>query len=344
MPVIKYVPTFELVLTRRCAYECGYCNFTNRPSPLPPSRKVVRRLLRLAKHLDVNQVTLAAGEGIADLPEIVRVYRYYGFSSWAEYLADTLRTVMDSDGRPLVPVLDVGAIGFVELQKLRGILPAMRLMLESADDRLLYRAAHRNAPHKSFAARLRAIETAGRLGVPVITGILVGIGEHPSTWMKAAEAVAKMHEKYHNIQEFVLVPFAPSPRTPMELHSPPSRETFVQACMDVRNVLDGKVIVSAEVGGRLDFVAPAVRAGIRDLGEIRFATSERVDTELASALADIGESLREQGFKLASRQTLVNGMRRRGILPTEIVELLRRQREYQHLVRNGGESSATTAS
>jgi 7,8-didemethyl-8-hydroxy-5-deazariboflavin synthase CofG subunit len=300
-------------------------------------------LLRLAGRLDVNQVTLTAGEGIADLPEIMRVCRYYGYTTWFEYLTDLLRTIESTNGRPLVPVLDVGAISFAELQKMRLVVPALRIMLESADDSLLYRAAHRGAPQKSFAARLRALETAGCLGVPVVTGILVGIGEHSSTWARAAEAIASLHERYHHIQQFVLTPFQPSPRTPMELHAPPSVETFTQACSVVRKVLDSRVIVSAEIGGRLDFLGPVLETGIRDLGEIRLATSERVDTELACALAEVGRALAKDGLQLRPRQTLVNGIRSRGILPAEIMGLLRRQREYQRPRRDGNDSSATTA-
>lgn len=344
MAVVTYVPSFEVVLTRRCAYACGYCGFINHPSPLPPSKKVVKKLLRLANRLGVNQVTLTAGEGIAELPEIHRVCRYYGHASWDEYLAEILRTIVGAPGRPLVPVLEVGSLGFVELQRMRSTLPALRLMLDSGDDGLLHRLAHREAPHKSLEARLRAIETAGWLGIPVITGILVGIGEAPSSWERAAEAVAQLHERYHHIQQFVLVPFEPMARTPMELCPPPSRELFVQACEVVKKCLDGRVSVSAEIGGHLELVQAVIEAGIRDLGEIRLASSERVDTELAWALEEVAENLRAKGWHLRPRQTLVNGVLRRGILPTTIVELLRRQREYQTRVARNASGDTASAS
>lgn len=343
MPIVTYVPSFEVVLTRRCAYTCGYCNFTNRPSPLPPSRRTLRRMLRMASRLGINQITLSAGEGIAELPEIYRVCRYYGFSSWHDYLTDVLRTVEKVPGRPLIPVLEVGAVGFVELQKMRTVLPALRLMLDAADETLLFKAAHREAPHKSLEARLRALETAGHLGIPVITGILVGIGEQPASWAQAADAVAKLQERFHHIQQFVVVPFEPAPRTPMELQPPPSADAFLQACHVVKSRLEGIVAVSGEIGSRLELLDLVIEAGVRDLGEIRLGSSERIDTDLAAALDQVATKLAEKGWRLRPRQTLVNGVLRRGILPAPIVELLRRQREYQPKFATPTDSSASAS-
>lgn len=342
MPVVTYVPSFELVLTRRCAYACGYCYFLGRPSPLPPSRKAAARLVRLASRLGVNQITLSAGEGIAELPEIHRVCRYYGHATWFDFLRDLLSMIVQLRGvRPLVPVLEVGALGFVDLHKMRAHLPALRIMIDSADDRLQYRVSHREAPHKTLEARLAAIECAGRVGVPVITGILVGIGEHPSSWAEAAQAVRSLQERYQHIQEFVIVPFEPMPRTPMELHPAPSDEIVIQACSTVKRILEGCVPVGAEIGRRLHLALPLLEVGIRDFGEIRLGSSEHVATELSAALDELSHELQAKGWLLRPRQTLVNGLVQRRVLPTPVMELLHRQRSY---VRRELSQSDRTAS
>ncbi len=329
MPVVTFVPSFELVLTRRCAYACGYCYFLGRPSPLPPSRKTAARLVRFASRLGANQITLSAGEGIAEFPEIHRVCRYYGYVSWFDYLRDLLAMMVRLRGvRPVVPVLEVGALGFVDLHKMRSHLGALRLMIDAADNGLQYRAAHRDAPHKTLENRLAAIEWAGRLGVPVITGILVGIGERPSSWAQAAQTVRSLQERYQHIQQFVIAPFEPVPRTPMELHPAPPDDTVIQACVTAKRILEGCVPVGAEIGRRLHLALPLLEVGIRDFGEIRLGSSEHVDTELAAALDNLSQELQAKGWRLRPRQTLVNGMLQRRVLPTPVMELLHRQRAY----------------
>lgn len=330
MPVVSFVPTYEIVLTRRCAYGCGYCDFASRPSPQPPSQRAFLRQLRLAARMGVNQVHLVAGEGIAELPEIHRVCRYYGYATWYDYLRALVETVVTAEGmRPLVPVLDVGELAFADLHRMRRFLPALRLMLDSADDRLQYRVAHRLAPHKTLASRLRALEVAGKAGQPVITGILVGIGESEASWAMAAENVAKLHEQYHHIQSFVLRPFEPALRTPMELALPPTRETFLRACRVVSKILRGKVLVVAEIESRLEWLDDLLQAGIRDLGAVRLGGNESIATDLAAALATLEAQLEEKGWRLRPRQTIVNGMARRCILPPAVAELLQRQRDYR---------------
>gem|GEM_PF-2457603 len=327
VPRVTYVPSFEIVLTRRCAYACGYCNFTNQPSPLPPSHKNLQRQLRLAAQLGACQVTLSAGEGIEELPEIHRVSRYYGYSTWFDYLAGVVKGIVEAKNvLPLVPVLDVGALGFVELQKMREFLPALRLMLDTADDSLQFQLAHREAPQKRLAARCRAIETAGQIGIPVITGILVGIGESPKSWALAAEQVAKLQDKYQHIQQFSVVPFSPAPRTPMETMPPPTQETYLQACRDVNSILKGHVRVVAEVQGRFELVEALLDLGIEDLGEIRLGDSDRIDTEISSVLQVLADQLGKKGWQLCPRPTLVNGVVRRRLLSPAVMDLLRRQK------------------
>jgi FO synthase len=300
------------------------------------------RQLKLASRLGVNQVTLTAGEGISEFPEIHRVCRYYGYATWFDYLADMVAMIAENPmGRPLVPVLDVGAVGFVELQKMRRHLAALRLMIDSADDGLQYRAAHRLAPHKTLQARLAALETAGRLGVPVVTGIVVGLGERPESWVQAAQGVLRLQEQYHHVQEFVLMPFEPVARTPMELYPAPTDEMFLQACRDVKRVLEGNVPVAAEIAGRLDVIESLIETGVRDLGEMRLASSDHVDTELPGALDKVGAKLAAKGWRLRPRQTLVNGMLRRGMLSPIVMDLLRRQREFAPQTASTGNESAS---
>jgi 7,8-didemethyl-8-hydroxy-5-deazariboflavin synthase CofG subunit len=342
MKVVSYVPTYRVVLTRRCAYACGYCDFTNRPSPTPPSLKTLRAQLGLAQKLGVRQVTLTAGEGIAELPEIVSVCRYYGYASWADYLKAVLHTILNHpNGRPVIPVLEVGSLPFVELQQMRQYLPAVRFLLHAADDALQYRVAHMHAPHKALAPRLEMLEKLGKLNIPTITGLTIGIGESRESWARAAAVVNAHHERYHHILQFVLIPFHPARRSRMENFPPVADETFLDACREVRRVLAPSIHLSAEIEHRLPLVADLVREGITDLGEIRFGETDSIHVDLPATLETLRAELRPAGIRLRERSTLSNGILRKGILPRPVADAVERQRNYRPpVISQGHESSA----
>src|SRR5687767_2391119 len=99
-----YIPEFQVVLTRRCGFNCGYCNFPSTPSPVLPSLKQFSRWLRMAARMGATQITLSAGEGIERTRDITSTVRFYGFESWGDYLAALCSSVLEFSGeRVLFP-------------------------------------------------------------------------------------------------------------------------------------------------------------------------------------------------------------------------------------------------
>lgn len=334
MRVLTYVPDFQVLVSRRCAYACGYCNFPNTPALVPPSKKQVRRMLNTAARLGAIQLTLTAGEGIESSEEILSVCRYYGFHDYYDYLKSLCQYILERKGNRLFfPVLDVGAVPFTELRKLRPVLPIARLMLESADDSLLSKVAHRNAPHKAVRARMAALEDFCRADIPLITGIRVGIGEAPASWQRAAELVSQLNAKYGNIQSFVIRPFYPVPYSEMANLPPATDEMVIDAIKAVRGSLDRRILVSTQLApGRLHLACRVASAGADDLGAICLGSSERIDFGVAGELQQAQDEAALKGVKVCERMPFIESFLKRYRLPDNISETVARYRRLSEKV------------
>ncbi len=291
MVTVVFTPAYQVYLTRRCAFACSYCNFPNVPSPLPPSPKAFRTFLRTAQRLGAWQVTLTSGEGIARVPEIESAMRYYGFPGWFDYIYELCRLTLEAKGRqPLIPVLDIGSIPVKELRRLAPVVPLMRLMLDSVDPALVS-TIHSRAPQKNPLLRTLALNDIGRAGIPLNTGIRVGIGESPDSWAEAARIANEIHQRHGNVMAFHVIPFMPDPYSPMEKNPPVPAEVFNHAIKTVRQHLSSDITVVAEVFHRLALAPEAVVSGAFDLGPIFLANNERFDVDMLNAVNGVSELL-----------------------------------------------------
>jgi 7,8-didemethyl-8-hydroxy-5-deazariboflavin synthase CofG subunit len=324
MVTVVYTPAYQVYLSKRCAFSCDYCNFPNVPSGLPPSPKKFRAHLRTAQRMGTWQITLTSGEGIERFAEIESTTRYYGFQNWFHYLYELCRLTLDVRGQqPLTPVLDVGPIPMAELRKLAPVVPLMRLLLDSADP-ALNETVHVQAPQKRPLLRNLALNDVGRAGIPLATGIRVGIGESPESWEEAAAIVNEVQAKHGNVMSFHLVPFVPEKFSKMANHPPVTNEIFQQAIHTVRGRLDSSIALVAEVHHRLALAAESVVAGAFDLGPIRIADSERFDLDMLNAVNAVRDLLERINVNMECTTVLRQQFYRDHRLPARIEENIER--------------------
>lgn len=284
MVTTVYTPAYQVYLSKRCAFNCDYCNYPSVPSGLPPSPKKFRAHLRTAQRLGAWQITLSSGEGIDRLAEIESTCRYYGFENWYDYIYNLCRYTLEARGRqPLAPVLDIGPVPIMELRKLAPVVPLMRLLLDSADA-ALNETVHAQAPQKSPLLRSLALNDVGRAGIPLATGTRIGIGESRQSWSEAVEIVNEVHRKYGNVMAFHLIPFVPEPFSKMANYPPVTNEVFRDAVKIARSQLDPSITLVVEVHHRLALAAESVVGGAFDFGPIRIADSERFDLDMLNAV------------------------------------------------------------
>jgi len=100
-----------------------------------------------------------------------------GYQSTAEYLVHCSEIAL-SEG--LFPHTNAGNLTKSEMKNLKKTNVSMGVMLENVSQRLSEKnMPHNLAPSKNPKARLQVLENAGILGIPMTTGLLVGIGETP---------------------------------------------------------------------------------------------------------------------------------------------------------------------
>ncbi|PKO19357.1 hypothetical protein CVU37_03975 [candidate division BRC1 bacterium HGW-BRC1-1] len=329
---ITFISDYRVYLSRRCAHRCGYCNFQQTPANLPPSRKAVRALLHTAGRIGAHQITLTSGEGIDQWDEISSACRYMGYRGWYDYVHAMARFVLQQRGHHLFfPSLDVGAMPWHELRKMRDAVANVRMMLHSIDNNLQTEIAHRDAPHKCLERRLAALEEMASVGIPMVTGIQVGIGESEETWGQTARIVSDIHRRHGSIQNFVVSPFEPQPYSLMAAYPPVSAEVFLRAVRTVRDNLHSSILLSPEIGRSIELLPDLDQMGISDIGSVTLGNSEHLDLDIRSAIHHI--MIDPSGVDLKQRMALCEDFIARRALPEDLTNNIQRFSRFMEQTR-----------
>src|SRR6185436_20317896 len=104
--------------------------------------------------------------------------RSLGYSSTVDYIKEMSELALKKTG--LLPHTNAGSLTKKEMAMLKDSNVSLGVMLETSSERLMGKGMpHEDAPSKNPKVRIRTIESAGELRMPLTTGLLVGIGETP---------------------------------------------------------------------------------------------------------------------------------------------------------------------
>ncbi len=195
--VVTYSPAYTLVPTYECFNRCTYCNFRVDPGQDAwMELTTAQGLLSSLKDSGVIEILIISGE-VHPL-SFRRV-------DWFERIYDLCKLALTMG---FLPHSNVGPLSWTEINRLKNVNVSMGLMLEQLTPKLL-ETVHRNAPNKLPQIRLQQLEWAGKLRIPLTTGLLLGIGETPTDWSETLVAIAQIHQRWGNIQEVILQPYSP---------------------------------------------------------------------------------------------------------------------------------------
>src|SRR5580692_3295723 len=306
---VTYSRKVFIPLTQLCRDVCHYCTFAKAPRRLKGPYLTPAEVLEIAragKAADCKEALFTLG----DKPEA----RYAaaraaldaaGAASTLEYLERMAKLVLDETG--LLPHLNPGVMDADDLKRLRPVSASMGLMLESASDRLGERGApHFGSPDKIPARRLATLRDAGELGIPMTTGLLIGIGETRLERIESLLALRAIQDAYGNLQELIIQNFRAKPGTKMAGAPEPALEEQLWTVAAARPLFGPGMSIQAPPNLQPDGLAQLVNAGINDWGGVSPVTPDHVNPEAPwPHLEDLKQATEAAGRDLIERLSIV---------------------------------------
>jgi len=306
---VTYSRKVFIPLTQLCRDVCHYCTFAKAPRRLKSAYLSAEEVLAIAlagKAADCKEALFTLG----DKPEM----RYAaaraaldaaGATSTLDYLARMAALVLEKTG--LLPHLNPGIMDAADLRRLRTVSASMGLMLESASERLCERGGpHFGSPDKLPARRLATVRAAGELGIPMTTGLLIGIGETRRERIESLLALRTLHESHGHLQELIIQNFKAKPGTKMADAPEPAIEEQLWTVAVARLLFGPSMSIQAPPNLRPEGLARLVRAGINDWGGVSPVTPDHVNPEAPwPHLADLARDTHAAGRDLVERLAIV---------------------------------------
>ncbi|NQY73939.1 MAG: 7,8-didemethyl-8-hydroxy-5-deazariboflavin synthase subunit CofG [Candidatus Margulisbacteria bacterium] len=291
--VITYSRSMTTILTRKCRNNCPYCGFHKNENLAVPYGTI--KPAKQARKQGVREILFVAGERPDKFPDVRATLDLWGFSSYLDYVY-TVCELGFLEG--LIPVLEVGFLSPIEMKKMQEICALMKIMLDTVDDHH-FEKIYPKSPGKRKELRYKSLEWAGKLGIPTITGLMVGIGESKDHRRKTLNHIAKVQKEFGHIHEVLIQNFVPEPGTRFENKTPPKHKVILDTVEMALSILPDSTKVTIPIHLNTN-IEDFIKAGIRDLGRIE---DPRVLFPHVPELnfQNIAEIVNKEGFRLQQR-------------------------------------------
>lgn len=290
-------------LVNLCKDTCSYCTYKAEPNESKLSmlsKNDVNQLLTLAKKYNCVEALFVTGENPEQKYQEARTWlKTNGFSSTAEYLIYVSELALS---KGLFPHTNAGNLTKEQMRELQKTNPSMGLMLENVSERLTQKGMpHYLASSKRPKARLQVLQNAGELGLPMTTGLLVGIGETPYEIIESIFAIKNLNDKYSNIQEVILQNFHPKPDTLMN-NFPSAEENYFKIVVALTRIILPKMNIQIPPNLSPKSYQSFLSVGINDWGGVSPLTPDYVNPEFSwPEIKKIEENSKKAGFELRCR-------------------------------------------
>ena len=301
--IVTYSRKIFFNLINLCRDSCAYCTYKSEPWEAKISmmtKQEIQNLITMGRRYKCTEALFVTGERPEQKYQEARTWlKQNGFSSTAEYLAYASEIVLSAG---LFPHTNAGNLTKAEMNELKKTNVSLGLMLENTSERLSGKnMPHEFAPSKNPKARIKVLENAGELRIPMTTGLLIGIGESPFELIESIYAIKEIHKKFGHIQEIILQNFQPKPDTVMkDIPSPQERyfRTFVALTRVIMPEMNIQIPPNLSPISYFDFLS----VGINDWGGISPITPDYVNPEFPwPSIESIERNCTNAGFQLRAR-------------------------------------------
>ena len=286
-----------------CKDTCSYCTYKAEPGETKlslMSKQQIIELLQLAKKYRCVEALFVTGEQPEKKYEEAREWlKNNGFKSTTEYLIHASEIALEQG---LFPHTNAGNLDFEDMKELKKTNVSMGVMLENVSERLSEKGMpHYLAVSKRPKARLEILENSGKLGIPMTTGILVGIGETMEEIIDSLFAIKQLNQKYANIQEIILQNFQPKPDTFMK-NEPSADEQYFKTVVALSRIIMPQMNIQIPPNLSPKSYQSFLTVGINDWGGISPLTPDFVNPEFSwPEINKVDENSKKAGFNLKCR-------------------------------------------
>ena len=290
-------------LINLCKDTCSYCTYKAEPNESKlslMSKNSVLELLSLAKKFNCVEALFVTGERPEQkYDEAKKWLKENGFSSTVEYLVYASEMAISKD---LFPHTNAGNLTKSEMRELQKTNSSMGLMLENVSERLTQKGMpHHLASSKKPQNRLHVLQDAGELGIPMTTGLLIGIGETPIEVIESIFAIKNLNERFSNIQEIILQNFQPKLDTKMK-NFPSAQENYFKIVVALTRIIMPKMNIQIPPNLSPNSYQSFLTIGINDWGGISPLTPDYVNPEFQwPEINNIEQHTNNAGFNLECR-------------------------------------------
>ncbi len=290
-------------LVNLCRDTCSYCTYKSEPGQSKlsmMSKQDIFNLAKIGKKYRCTEALFVTGERPEQKYQEVRSWlKENGFGSTAEYLVHASEISLKEG---LFPHTNAGNLTKSEMNELKKTNVSLGLMLENSSERLSGKnMPHQFAPSKNPKARLRVLEDAGEIGIPMTTGILIGIGETAFEIIDSIYAIKKIHEKFGHIQEIILQNFQPKIDTKMKSF-PSAEQAYFKNMVALARIIMPKANIQIPPNLSPNSYADFLSVGINDWGGISPVTPDYVNPEFSWPSIDtVEKNSSNAGFELEAR-------------------------------------------
>jgi 7,8-didemethyl-8-hydroxy-5-deazariboflavin synthase CofG subunit len=264
------------------------------------SKQQISELLVLAKKYRCVEALFVTGEQPEQRYQEARDWlKENGFKTTTEYLIHASELALETG---LFPHTNAGNLNYEEMKELKKTNVSMGVMLENVSERLTERGMpHYLAASKRPKARLEILENSGKLGIPMTTGILVGIGETMGEIIDSLFAIKQINDKYGNIQEVILQNFQPKPDTKMK-DEPSADEKYFKLVVALSRIIMPQMNIQIPPNLSPKSYQSFLEVGINDWGGISPLTPDFVNPEFSwPEINQVDKYSKQSGFDLKCR-------------------------------------------
>jgi FO synthase len=302
--IITYSRKVFINLINLCRDTCSYCTYKKelRDSDLSMlTKEQVLHIATLGKRLKCTEALIVTGERPEQkYPEYREWLRKNDCSTTIEYVDQVSNLILEETG--LLPHTNAGTLNYDELSLLKKTNVSLGCMLETSSERLRgQNLPHEFAPSKNPRARIRVLENAGKLKIPVTTGLLIGIGETLEEIIDSLIVIREINQRYANIQEVIMQNHVPKYNTKMRNFMPPTHELFLLTVSLARIIMpDMNIQVPPNLSP--NHYSTYINAGINDWGGISPLTIDFVNPESPwPDIKDVKQATQKAGYDFRGR-------------------------------------------